>query len=231
MDAGTQGERINPWGVELFTNDADGRAEQRRAAVRLRHVDRPDLDRETARDTRSTAPPVSSRSPCGSCCSSPAIIFVFLLLFADSGERALSQALLMGRRRRARRLLLLLKFLDNPFHDGVGGRATGGDGTTLALVEQMAEATGTTLTIPATPTADPPEASGLGSCAGGRRLRGAARSDVLTERAEHASAADPSHGRFGGIRSHGARTGHSSTEAEGGRSRTVGHARAPVRAR
>ena len=53
---------------------------------------------------------------------SAALIFVFMLFFADSGERALVQALLIGTVVAViTAMLLLLNFLDNPFHDGVGG--------------------------------------------------------------------------------------------------------------
>ena len=51
-----------------------------------------------------------------------AVIFVFMLFFADSGERAKTQAVLMGSVATViASLLLLINFLDNPFTDGVGG--------------------------------------------------------------------------------------------------------------
>ena len=50
------------------------------------------------------------------------IIFVYMLFFADSGERAVVQALLMGSVVAVMvSTLLLLQFLDNPFHAGIGG--------------------------------------------------------------------------------------------------------------
>jgi hypothetical protein len=50
------------------------------------------------------------------------MIFVFMLFFADSGERASVQALLMGTVVSViTAMLLLLNSLDNPFHTGVGG--------------------------------------------------------------------------------------------------------------
>ena len=53
---------------------------------------------------------------------SAGLIFVFMLFFADSGERAVVQALLIGTVVAViTAMLLLLNFLDNPFHDGVGG--------------------------------------------------------------------------------------------------------------
>ena len=51
-----------------------------------------------------------------------AVIFCFMLFFADSGERAKTQAVLMGSVATViASLLLLINFLDNPFTDGVGG--------------------------------------------------------------------------------------------------------------
>ena len=50
------------------------------------------------------------------------VIFVFTLRFADAGERAASQALLMGSVTSViAALFLLLVALDRPFHTGVGG--------------------------------------------------------------------------------------------------------------
>ena len=131
MDAGTQGERINPWGVELFTTmrgfepSSDGQQSAYDAWIDLT------LDRETARDTRIHGAAGVIPIPLWvALFFASAIIFGFLLLFADSGERALSQAALMGSVVAVLAvLLLLLRFLDDPFHDGVGGRATRGDGT------------------------------------------------------------------------------------------------------
>ena len=53
---------------------------------------------------------------------SAGIIFVFMLFFADSGERAIVQATMMGSVAIViTSTLLLLWFLDNPYHHGVGG--------------------------------------------------------------------------------------------------------------
>ena len=53
---------------------------------------------------------------------SSAVIFVYMLFFADSGERAKVQALLIGSVVAViTSMLLLLSYLDNPFHDHIGG--------------------------------------------------------------------------------------------------------------
>jgi hypothetical protein len=49
------------------------------------------------------------------------LIFIYMLFFADSGERAKVQALLMGAVVAVIvAMLLLLHFLDNPYNGGVG---------------------------------------------------------------------------------------------------------------
>ncbi len=51
-----------------------------------------------------------------------AVIFVYMLFFADSGEPTLTQAMLMGSVASVITvMLLLLGSLDSPFHSGVGG--------------------------------------------------------------------------------------------------------------
>ena len=51
-----------------------------------------------------------------------AVIFAYMLFFADSGERAVTQGMLMGAVASVITvMLLLLASLDRPFHPGVGG--------------------------------------------------------------------------------------------------------------
>ena len=53
---------------------------------------------------------------------SAGIIFIFMLFFADSGERAIVQATMMGSVAVViTSTLLLLWFLDNPYHHGASG--------------------------------------------------------------------------------------------------------------
>src|SRR5918995_252357 len=65
------------------------------------------------------------------------LIFVYMLFFADSGERAIVQALLMGTVVAVIvSMLLLLQFLDNPFHDGIGGLRPDAMERTLKVIDQ-----------------------------------------------------------------------------------------------
>jgi hypothetical protein len=66
-----------------------------------------------------------------------AVIFVYTLFFADSGERAVVQALLMGTVVAVIvAMLLLTQFLNNPFHDGIGGLRPDAMGRTLKIIDQ-----------------------------------------------------------------------------------------------
>ena len=60
-----------------------------------------------------------------------------MLFFADSGERAVVQALLIGTVVAViTSMLLLLTFLDNPFHDGFGGLRPVAMERTLEIIDQ-----------------------------------------------------------------------------------------------
>ena len=78
-----------------------------------------------------------------------AVIFVYMLFFADSGERAVVQALLMGTVVAViTAMLLLLQFLDNPFHRGIGGLRPDAMKRTLQVIDEQLDLRGHPLTIP-----------------------------------------------------------------------------------
>ncbi len=77
------------------------------------------------------------------------VIFVFMLFFADSSERALTQAMLMGAVTAViTTMLLLLNFLDNPFHTEVGGLRPVAMERTLRIVDEEIEAVDIEVRIP-----------------------------------------------------------------------------------
>jgi hypothetical protein len=77
------------------------------------------------------------------------LIFVYMLFFADSGERALVQALLMGTVVAVIvSMLLLVQFLDNPFHDGIGGLRPDAMERTLKVIDQELSATQRRMQLP-----------------------------------------------------------------------------------
>jgi len=67
-----------------------------------------------------------------------AAIFLFMLFFADSGERAVTQALMMGSVIAViTATLLLIRFLDDPFRDGYGGLKPVAMERTLGILDQQ----------------------------------------------------------------------------------------------
>jgi len=122
-ESGTQGDEINPWGVELFrTLEAFQPQGAREEAAYAKWLDQTS-DREGARIDRIHGAVGVIPTPVWVVLFLLSIvIFVYMLFFADSGERAVTQALLMGAVAAAIvSLLLLIRFLDNPFNEGVGG--------------------------------------------------------------------------------------------------------------
>jgi hypothetical protein len=74
---------------------------------------------------------------------SAGILFVFMLFFADSGERVVVQATMIGGVAvLVSSLLLLLWFLDNPFHGGVGALKPVAMERTLELLRDEAKVVG-----------------------------------------------------------------------------------------
>ena len=123
MEAGTLGEDLNPWGVEMFrtlqTVEPKTAAEQSAYDIWLTQRQ----DRETARNDRVHGAVGVIPVPLWLVLFfTSGLIFLYMLFFADSGERAVVQGLLMGTVVSViTAMLLLLNLLDNPFHDGPGG--------------------------------------------------------------------------------------------------------------
>ena len=139
MRAGTLGDTLNPWGVELFrtlkTVQPKTASEQSAYDKWLEQTS----TREQARQDRvHGAVGVIPTSLWIVLFFIAAVIFVYTLFFADSGERAVVQGLLIGSVVTVIvTLLLLLRALDNPFHGGVGGLQPVAMNRTLRLIDQV----------------------------------------------------------------------------------------------
>ena len=99
MEAGDLGDAINPWGVELFRTiraaDADTVAEQTAFAKWLDQTS----DREEARRDRvHGAAGITPTTVWIVLLLTAAIVFVYMLFFADSAEQKRSQAMLIALR-------------------------------------------------------------------------------------------------------------------------------------
>ena len=81
-----------------------------------------------------------------------------MLFFADSGEGAVTQGVLMGSVTSVIVLmLLLLNFLDSPFHSDVGGLRPVAMERTLRIVDEALDAIGTEVRIPCDAEGNPSE--------------------------------------------------------------------------
>jgi hypothetical protein len=138
MEAGTLHEELNPWSLRLFETlqgvEPETPTEQ---AAYAKWLDERSA-REEAREDRIHGAFGVIPSPLWIVLYLTAtLIFVFMLFFADSGERAVTQALLMGTVVAVIvSTLLLLQFLNNPYHDGIGGLRPDAMERTLKVIDQ-----------------------------------------------------------------------------------------------
>ena len=123
MESGTLANGHNPWGIAMFqtlkTVEPHSAAEQ---AAYGKWLDQR-VDRQSARADRAHGAEGVIPTPLWIVLFLTAvIIFVFMLFFADSGERAIVQATMMGSVAVViSSTLLLLWFLDHPYGNSVGG--------------------------------------------------------------------------------------------------------------
>jgi hypothetical protein len=150
VTAGTLGNSVNPWGVRMFqtakTIDPKSPTEQSAYDRWMGQA----ADREQARLARVHTADGVIPSPvwialfvvCG-------LIFVYVLFFADSGERAVSQLMLMGSVTGVITLLmLLLAFLNSPYGTGVGRLQPTAMERTIDLLETQISANVVSATTP-----------------------------------------------------------------------------------
>lgn len=138
MEDGSLGEDISPWGVALFqTLQGVELSSPTEEAAYAKWLDQTS-DREAARQDRIHGAAGVMPSPLWIVLFFiSAIVVVYLLFFADSGERATVQALFMGSVVAVIvAMLLLLGFLDDPFHSGIGGLQPTAMERTLLLIDQ-----------------------------------------------------------------------------------------------
>jgi hypothetical protein len=150
LEAGTQGEALNPWAVALFrtlrTTEPQANAEQAAYGQWLDHT----AERDAARRDRIHGAVGVIPGPLWFVLLLIAIvIFAYMLFFADSGERARAQAMLMGSVTAViAAMLLLIQFLDDPYRDGIGGLDPVAMERTLVILEEEREVTGETGPLP-----------------------------------------------------------------------------------
>ena len=150
MEDGTIGDTINPWGVALFRTLklANPKAATEQSAYD-KWLDQTS-DREQARQDRiHGASGIVPDSVWIVLMLTAGVVFAYMLFFADSGERARSQAMLMGSAATVVvATLLAIYALDNPYAPGVGGIRPIAMERSLRLADQARAVVGDTAPLP-----------------------------------------------------------------------------------
>jgi hypothetical protein len=150
MEAGTQGDAINPWGVALFgtLQGIEPKSASEQSAYD-KWLDETSTREEARLDRIHGAVGVIPTPLWIVLFFISGVIFVYMLFFADSGERAVTQGLLMGAVTAViATMLLLLSFLDSPFHTGVGGLRPVAMERTLRIIDQAIASTNLNVRVP-----------------------------------------------------------------------------------
>ncbi len=156
-EADSLGDAINPWGVRLFRTlqTVDPQTPSQEAAYG-KWLDQTS-DREAARiDRIHGAVGVIPLPLWVVLIFISLVIFVFMLFFADSSEGAVTQAVLMGSVAAVMvAMLLLIRFLDSPFHEGVGGVRPVAMERTLRIIDEALRAVDVRVALPCDAQGDP----------------------------------------------------------------------------
>jgi hypothetical protein len=164
LENGTEVAVVNPWAVALFrtlkTTEPRSNSEQSAYDQWLDHT----ADREQARRDRIHGAVGVIPGPLWFVLVFIAVvIFVYMLFFADSGERAKSQAMLMGSVVAAiAAMLLLIQFLDDPYRGGLGGLKPVAMERTLGILQEERSLTGQTGALPCDAEGKPVAGSAAG---------------------------------------------------------------------
>jgi amino acid transporter len=144
MRAGTQGDAINPWSVRLFRTLQTVRPHTAtEQSAYDKWLDQTSTREEARRDRVHGAAGVIPGTLWIVLFFIAAVIFVFTLFFADRGERAVVQGMLIGSVVSVITVLMLLLYsLDKPFHHGVGGLQPVAMERSLRIADQALGAVG-----------------------------------------------------------------------------------------
>lgn len=150
LDEDGDAEVINPWAVRLFrtlqTVSPHSAAQQ---SAYDHWLDRTAEREEARRDRIHGAAGVIPGPLWVVLLFIAAVIFAFMLFFADSGERAVSQAMLIGSVIAViAAMLLLIQFLDDPYREGFGGLQPEAMERTLGILDREREVAGATGALP-----------------------------------------------------------------------------------
>jgi hypothetical protein len=157
MRAGTQGDAINPWAVRMFRTLQTVRPQTDvQQSAYDKWLDQTSTREEARSDRIHGAVGVIPTTLWIVLFFVAGVIFVFMLFFADRGERAVVQGMLIGSVVTVMvALLLLLQGLDQPFHEGVGGLEPVAMERSLRIVNEALGAVGETVRVPCNAHGEP----------------------------------------------------------------------------
>jgi hypothetical protein len=150
MEDGNLEDAINPWAVSLFRTLklADPQAATEQSAYD-QWLDQTFTREEARRDRIHGAAGIIPGSIWIVLFISATVIFAYMLFFADSGERARSQAMLMGSATTVVVVTLLaINALNNPYRPGVGDIRPVAMERALGLIDQAREVLGDDAPLP-----------------------------------------------------------------------------------
>ena len=150
MEDGEAGDTLNPWAVTMFRTLRSAEPVAASAQSAYDHwLDRTAEREEGRRDRIHGAEGVIPQPLWIVLFLAAGLLFVFMLFFADSGERALVQALQIGSVVAVLSAsLALVAFLDSPFQSGVAGLRPTAMERTLVLLQEERAAVGDTAPPP-----------------------------------------------------------------------------------
>jgi amino acid transporter len=150
LAAGTLGDRVNPWGVAMYRTIASvsPRTDAQQSAYD-RWMDQTSAREQARVDRVHGAEGILPWPLWAVLFLISAVIFVYLLFFADPAEGAVTQGMLMGSVTVVITLLLmLLMFFDHPHGNGPGRLQPTAMQRTVRLIDIQAQAAGITVTAP-----------------------------------------------------------------------------------
>lgn len=157
MQDGSIGNTTNPWGVAMFRTlrSTDARTSAEQSAYDRWH-EQTSTREEARRDRLHGAAGIIPDSIWLVLFLTAGVVFAYMLFFADSGERARSQAMLMGSATTVVVVTMLaIVALDTPYRPGVGSLQPVAMERTLVLLDEGRDIVGHETPVPCDETGAP----------------------------------------------------------------------------
>jgi hypothetical protein len=150
MEDGTEGNAINPWSVALFRSLRSANPESNVAQSAFdKALDETSAREEARRDRVHGAQGIIPNSIWAILFLTAGVVFVYMLFFADSAERAISQAVLIGSATTVVVVTLLaIHALDNPYRPGLSSLEPVAMERSLDVIHTAREALGQHSALP-----------------------------------------------------------------------------------